>query len=169
MRKRSIINIDNSKIIWGINYILQYGEIYGIEIRFKLDDRLKERGMTLRDLNEICGLRLATISDIINGNKSTINFQHLIAIMIVLRITDITEIFEIHFPDYLVDLYKHETREWIQRNEKPSELFAFKLAQTFTPEQQEENDRNMDVQIEELRKRAMTMKKEFELKNKGSH
>lgn len=64
-------------------------------IRVKLDVILENREMTQRQLVELTGLRAATISELANNRRSTINKDHLLKICDVLEIDDITEIIEI--------------------------------------------------------------------------
>ncbi|PEM65296.1 XRE family transcriptional regulator [Bacillus pseudomycoides] len=64
-----------------------------------LGDILKERGLSQGDLSRLTGLRVATINDFINMKKTNANFTHLVPIMIALRISDMTEIIRVEFPD----------------------------------------------------------------------
>ncbi|HFJ9448176.1 MULTISPECIES: helix-turn-helix domain-containing protein [Bacillus cereus group] len=65
----------------------------------RLGELLKERGMSQGDLSRLTGIRVATINEIANIKKTNVNMLHLVPIMIALRITDMTEIFYVEFPD----------------------------------------------------------------------
>ena len=104
-----------------INF-LEWCELLGINVRFKLADRLEERGLTVRKCAEITGLRLATISDIMNGKKSSVTFQHLWVIMLVLGITDINDIIELYIPQNIKDIMDSNTTEWIKTQKLPEQI-----------------------------------------------
>ena len=71
-----------------------------MELQFKLADRMAERNLTVRDLSALSGLRLATISDIMNGNRSSINFQHLTMLMVALRLSKVSDLIDIYTKYY---------------------------------------------------------------------
>lgn len=64
-----------------------------------LGDILKERGLSQGDLSRLTGLRVATLNDFINMKKTSINLTHLVPIMIALRISDMSEIIRVEFPE----------------------------------------------------------------------
>lgn len=99
--------------------ILQYLNDVGVYFSFKLADRLKERNLTMREFSRMTGLRLATISDMCNGKKQSLNLHHILICMLALRITDITEIAEIVFPEDLKIKYESEAKEWRTTNKVP--------------------------------------------------
>lgn len=108
-----------------INF-LEWNEMLGINVRFKLADRLQERGLTVRKCAEITGLRLATISDIMNGKKSSVTFQHLWVIMLALGITDINNIIELYIPQDIKDAMDSTSTEWIKTQEIPEPIIKAK-------------------------------------------
>ncbi|MDF2651808.1 MAG: family transcriptional regulator [Paenibacillus sp.] len=63
-------------------------------IRIKLQEILGERGITQKQLSELCKLRPTTISELCNNIRSTINREHLEKVMVALEIKDISEIIE---------------------------------------------------------------------------
>lgn len=87
----------------------------GIKIRIKLDEVLKERNMTQRQLKEKVdpiyikrnanryegkdiknkGIRPAALSEIYNNQRTTVNREHLEIIAEALEITEISELIEI--------------------------------------------------------------------------
>lgn len=83
-------------------------------IRFisKLDDALQARGLTQTKLSAITGLRPATISELISGERSAITKAHFLTVMIALRITDIRELIDIEFDTEVTDQFNREADEW---------------------------------------------------------
>lgn len=94
-------------------------EELGIHYRFKLADRMAERNLTVRRLSTLTGLRLATISELMTGKKGAINLSHVALLMLVLRISDINDLIEIHIPDNLKTIFEKDSSEWIKTGEIP--------------------------------------------------
>lgn len=65
-----------------------------LEVKFKLKEILEERGLTQKDLSKKSNVREATISDIVRGTRTVINFKHLAAIAEALDIKNIADIME---------------------------------------------------------------------------
>ena len=63
---------------------------YVIEIKVK--NALDERGIKQKELAEMAGIRESTISDIVRGSRTVINFEHLAKIATALEISDIREL-----------------------------------------------------------------------------
>lgn len=63
-------------------------------VEFKLKEILQERNLTQKELSKKSKVREATISDIVRGTRTVINFKHLAAIAEALEITKIDEIME---------------------------------------------------------------------------
>ncbi|MGE6370964.1 helix-turn-helix domain-containing protein [Planococcus kocurii] len=70
-----------------------------LEVKFKLKEILEERNLTQKELAKISNVREATISDIVRGTRTVINFKHLAAIAEALNIKDIEEIMELQEKD----------------------------------------------------------------------
>jgi len=85
----------------------------------KLDDILKDRGLTQKELSQMTGIRLGTVSEIVNGKNMSINKIQIFAIMVALRIKDWSEIFEIKLPENLSKQYDEDRDEWKRDNEMP--------------------------------------------------
>lgn len=64
-------------------------------IRVRLRELLKEKGMTQVELSELTGIRPASISDLANDVRKTINKQHLAKIIKALDITDMNRLIEL--------------------------------------------------------------------------
>lgn len=67
-------------------------------LRCKLGEILKERGLSFQELSDLTGLRVATISEIVNMKRTTLNVPHLLVIAKTLRITDVANLFEFIMP-----------------------------------------------------------------------
>ncbi|WP_050750226.1 helix-turn-helix domain-containing protein [Oceanobacillus iheyensis] len=81
---------------------------YPHKIEIKLDSILIDRNMTQFQLHKLTGIRMATISEFINGKKGSVNFVHLVTIMAALRITDISEIISVKFDKEVEEAWKEE-------------------------------------------------------------
>lgn len=92
------------------------------EFVIKLDDRLKERGLTHKEFSALSGIRIGTISEMLGGSLTTFNKTRLITIMVALRITDITELIEIRLPADIEKQYKAESAEWIKEKRMPESV-----------------------------------------------
>lgn len=98
------------------------GYLEDAEIIIKLDELIKERNITQKDLAQMTGMRVGTISDIVNGKGISFNKVQLLSIMVALRLTSFAQIFEIRLPDDLQTKYENQTTEWLQDREIPIEV-----------------------------------------------
>lgn len=88
----------------------------------KLEDRLKERGMTQKELAQLTGIRVGTVSEWINGKNISINKVQLIAIMSALRLTSVSDILEVRLPADLLETFEKESAEWIESHHMPDSV-----------------------------------------------
>lgn len=65
---------------------------YSVEVKIK--NILKERGISQKQLAEMSGIREKTISDIVRGTRTVINFEHLSKIAAALHVTDIRQLID---------------------------------------------------------------------------
>lgn len=63
-------------------------------VKLKIREAIEERGITQKKLAEMSGLRESTISDIVRGTRTVINFEHLSKIAEALEIDNITELID---------------------------------------------------------------------------
>ncbi|MGE7828943.1 helix-turn-helix domain-containing protein [Paenibacillus sp. NPDC093718] len=63
-----------------------------MKLYIRLQDVLDERGLKQKDLAEITGIRLGTISEICNNRRSTINREHLEIIAEKLEIKEVDQL-----------------------------------------------------------------------------
>lgn len=63
-------------------------------LKLKLKSLLEERGLTQKKLSELSGVRESTISDIIRGSRTLINFEHFEKLARALEISEITELID---------------------------------------------------------------------------
>ena len=66
---------------------------YRVKLRVK--ELLEEEGITQKKLAEMAGVRESTISDIVRGTRTVINFEHLAKIAAALEISDIRKIIDL--------------------------------------------------------------------------
>ena len=63
-------------------------------VKLKVKDALEKREFSQKRLAEMSGIRESTISDIVRGTRTVINFEHLSKIAEALEITDIRELID---------------------------------------------------------------------------
>ena len=67
------------------------------EIKLKVKDLIDEKGMTQKTLAQLSGIRESTISDIVRGTRTVINFEHLSKIAEALKVNDIRELIDFKY------------------------------------------------------------------------
>lgn len=111
---------EHSNLNQGIKDLLKWCSLHGSGVEFKLADRMKERNLTVRQLAELSGLRIATISELMNGKKGSINFAHIFLLMMVLRIEKLEDLIDITPPPHIDHTsIKQEAEAWIEKGEIP--------------------------------------------------
>src|SRR5579875_786543 len=98
------------------------GHIEDAEMIIKLDDLLKKRNITQKDLAKMTGMRPGTISEIANGQGTLFNKSQLLAIMVALRLTDFKDIFEIRLSEKTKKKYIEQSKEWVRDKDMPIEV-----------------------------------------------
>ncbi|KOO48963.1 helix-turn-helix domain-containing protein [Viridibacillus arvi] len=88
----------------------------------KVDDLLKERNLTQKDLANMTGMRIGTISEIINGKGISINKVQIMAIMVALRVTNLSDIKEIRLPEALTSTCLEESQDWTDSKTMPESV-----------------------------------------------
>ncbi len=63
-------------------------------VKLKVKEAIEERGITQKKLAEMSGIRESTISDIVRGTRTVINFEHLSKIAEALEVNSITELID---------------------------------------------------------------------------
>lgn len=63
-------------------------------VKLKVKEAIERRGITQKRLAEMAGIRESTISDIVRGTRTVINFEHLSKIAEALEVNDITELID---------------------------------------------------------------------------
>lgn len=63
-------------------------------VKLKVKDALEKRELSQKRLADMSGIRESTISDIVRGTRTVINFEHLSKIAEALEITDIRELID---------------------------------------------------------------------------
>ena len=63
-------------------------------VKLKIKEILEERNITQKYLASMSGIRESTISDIVRGTRTVINFEHLSKIAEALDITDISKLID---------------------------------------------------------------------------
>jgi putative transcriptional regulator len=66
-----------------------------VKLRVKLDEVLKDRNMSQKELAELTGIRPAAISELYNNQRKSINREHIEKIAAALNISDISELITI--------------------------------------------------------------------------
>ena len=65
---------------------------YGVKLKVK--EALDKRKLSQKKLAEMSDIRESTISDIVRGTRTVINFEHLSKIAEALEVTDIRELID---------------------------------------------------------------------------
>ncbi|PGK51807.1 hypothetical protein CN918_28865 [Priestia megaterium] len=97
-------------------------EIGEAKLVFRWDEIMKERGISQKDLSLMTGMRTGTISEIVNGKGISINKVQLFALMAALRVTDISEIMEVRFPEEQKITYNYEALQWKVNKKLPESV-----------------------------------------------
>lgn len=63
-------------------------------VKLKVKEALESRKLSQKKLAEMSGIRESTISDIVRGTRTGINFEHLSKIAEALEVTDIRELID---------------------------------------------------------------------------
>lgn len=63
-------------------------------IKLKIKELLEQRNITQKRLAQMAGIRESTISDIVRGTRTVINFEHLSKIAEALDIEDISQLID---------------------------------------------------------------------------
>ena len=64
------------------------------KVKLKVKELLEERNITQKKLAQISGIRESTISDIVRGTRTVINFEHLSKISEALEIDNISQLID---------------------------------------------------------------------------
>ena len=64
------------------------------KVKLKVKELLEERNITQKKLAQISGIRESTISDIVSGTRTVINFEHLSKIAEALEIDNISQLID---------------------------------------------------------------------------
>ena len=64
-------------------------------VKLKVKEALESRKLSQKKLAEMSGIRESTISDIVRGTRTVINFEHLSKIAEALEVTDIRELIDL--------------------------------------------------------------------------
>ena len=67
-------------------------------------------------------MRVDTVPEIVNGKGISFNKVQLLSIMVALRITDFSEIFELRLPEDTKEHFIEQSKEWINDKEMPIEV-----------------------------------------------
>ena len=64
------------------------------KVKLKVKELLEERNITQKKLAQISGIRESTISDIVRGTRTVIDFEHLSKIAEALEIDNISQLID---------------------------------------------------------------------------
>lgn len=63
-------------------------------VKLKVKEAIEKRDITQKKLAEMSGIRESTVSDIVRGTRTVINFEHLSKIAEALQVEDIRELID---------------------------------------------------------------------------
>lgn len=94
-----------------------------IKLKTKLKQLLDERGMKQADLVKATGIGKNFISAFVNNREGVkIGYSHIYAIMIALRLTELSELLYIELPDDVREKFNVEAEEWKETKQPPTEI-----------------------------------------------
>ena len=96
-----------------------------IIVTWHLKERMVERALSNKELEELTGIQGHTLSRYANNKQtfSTINIVHVIALMIALRLTDMSELITIRADEKIVDRFEAQAEEWKEIKMPPTEVY----------------------------------------------
>jgi len=97
-------------------------DLNDLEFVFKIDDLLETRGLTQRDLSDLTGIPIGAVTDWVGGKSGTINKVHLMSLLNALRVTDISELFEVKLPEDTEKQFKKDAKEWTKNQDMPESV-----------------------------------------------
>lgn len=68
------------------------------------------------------GMRVGTVSELVNGKGISINKVQPFAVMAALRVTKMSDIYEIVLPETQEETFNTESSEWINDKEMPTSV-----------------------------------------------
>lgn len=86
-------------------------EFPDFQLECKIGELLEDRGLSLRELSQLTGIRVPSLSFIVNEKKTTINVGHVMAIASALRITDIRQLYRFEMTEDTRKVFNNERRE----------------------------------------------------------
>lgn len=87
-----------------------------VKVQTKLAERIEELGLSLMELSKLTGIRYASLNELKNGKKVTLNLQHLIAIMIALRIKSFDQLLSLDFMENdMEELFDKEVLQYAEQ------------------------------------------------------
>lgn len=94
-----------------------------IQMKTHLGRLLEERNMTQSELARVTGIGNNMISAFVANREGVkIGYAHIYALMIALRLTDISELLYIDMPDEIVGRFAKESADWKAFKTAPSEI-----------------------------------------------
>ncbi|NGY88864.1 hypothetical protein F6Y05_38440 [Bacillus megaterium] len=69
------------------------------------------------------GMRVATISELVNGKGTNVNYVQMLALMAALRLTSFEQLFEIRLPEEMEEQFKRESEYWKKQKKNRYHLF----------------------------------------------
>lgn len=100
-------------------------------IKFKLKDRMDERGLNQRELEAITGISVPTISNYMNGKHGAISFVHVLSLMSALRLTKITDLIEVELTPEDAAAFIEDSEKWKETKHVPESVMAI-MRENFT-------------------------------------
>jgi transcriptional regulator with XRE-family HTH domain len=97
--------------------ILDFIDTIPYTFEHKLHEIRKSYNLTQEDLALLARIHTPAVSVVANGQRDTLNKYHLLALMYVLRITDIRELFDIKFDEELAKKMDAD-RQWMLENKR---------------------------------------------------
>lgn len=94
-----------------------------IQIKTKLKQILDERKMSQAELGRLTGIPRNQINAFVNNKEGkSLGYHHIMAIMIALRLTDISQLLYVEMNEETVDQFNKEREMWIETRREPESI-----------------------------------------------
>lgn len=94
-----------------------------IQIKTHLGRLLDERNMTQSELARVTGIGNNMISGFVSNREGVkVGYAHIYALMIALRLTDISELLYVDMPDDVLGQFTREAADWKATKTAPSDI-----------------------------------------------
>ena len=94
-----------------------------VQIKTHLGKLLEERRLTQAEISEITGIGKNMISGFVNNKEGVkVGYSHIYALMIALRLTDISELIYVEYDEETAEKFDSQRADWLDTKVPPAEI-----------------------------------------------